>query len=276
MTNHTSHETRFHKRHFKPFWPITIIALLSFLVGALVVWTLYKQGLEDDLYSLFPSANIAQKHKVSEANEKLKALLDLSKWKTYSSKDYGFSILYPENTKILIADSQDYEDNNVGDKGVGYICKFDQQSGTWAKVSGKGASLCPSEVKISTEKIPGHKAYMNEGATRGKNNVINSYVTLDGGKKFLVLSHAYALIPEDPKAVQQPEIVLTMLSGFKLIKTPALKLIQACPDQLIDDRTSLSGDYHMYYIYQEARVEISEFDAAWVKKNCSIKKLVVY
>jgi hypothetical protein len=100
-----------HERHFKSFWPIVFIAVLSALVGGLLVWAAFNQGLEDEINSLIPGANF--KHRApsvlkERSGERLQAF-EIKDWQTYTNKEYGFSFKYPINWEVL--------DNNAADGG---------------------------------------------------------------------------------------------------------------------------------------------------------------
>lgn len=51
------------KKQFKSFWPIVAIATLSALVGGLIVWVAFNQGLDDQLNSLLPGSARILMHK---------------------------------------------------------------------------------------------------------------------------------------------------------------------------------------------------------------------
>ncbi len=51
------------KKQFKSFWPIVAIATLSALVGGLIVWVAFNQGLDDQLNSLLPGSARVLIHK---------------------------------------------------------------------------------------------------------------------------------------------------------------------------------------------------------------------
>ncbi len=55
-------------------------------------------------------------------------------------------------------------------------------------------------------------------------------------------------------------------------------LIQRCPDEWIDNQMPSTGDgeNREYFIIDEKRREISDFDMAWIEANCDIEKQVVY
>ena len=54
-------------------------------------------------------------------------------------------------------------------------------------------------------------------------------------------------------------------------------LIRDCPEAMIEDKMPTdSKTPNTYYIYKGKRRELSEFDQAWIQKNCDVKKSVVY
>lgn len=55
-------------------------------------------------------------------------------------------------------------------------------------------------------------------------------------------------------------------------------LIQACPDEWIDNQMPPVelGEESQYFIIDEGRRELSEFDVPWIMENCDIEKQVVY
>ena len=67
------------------------------------------------------------------------------------------------------------------------------------------------------------------------------------------------------------------------VPTPAL--LQFCPDEKISNQMptfvdpSQPADPNVlprdYYVYKEKRYEISDFDATWVKNNCTVKEQIV-
>lgn len=58
-------------------------------------------------------------------------------------------------------------------------------------------------------------------------------------------------------------------------------LIMDCPEELIENAMPVIGNgdgtiSKVYYIYRGARRELSEFDTAWIRKNCQVKRTVAY
>jgi hypothetical protein len=54
---------------------------------------------------------------------------------------------------------------------------------------------------------------------------------------------------------------------------------QQCPDEWIDNQmpsTDLKKSETQYFILNGERRELDEFDIAWIQKNCSLKKQVVF
>lgn len=53
--------------------------------------------------------------------------------------------------------------------------------------------------------------------------------------------------------------------------------LQQCPDERIDDKMpGPGGPKPSYYIFKGERREITEFDEAWVAKNCTVPTQAVY
>ena len=54
---------------FKSFWPIVIIVVLSAIVGGMITYIAYNQGLEEQLSTLFPGSEYAKTHRVQKNQE---------------------------------------------------------------------------------------------------------------------------------------------------------------------------------------------------------------
>ncbi|ODT34927.1 MAG: hypothetical protein BGN92_01475 [Sphingobacteriales bacterium 41-5] len=59
--------------------------------------------------------------------------------------------------------------------------------------------------------------------------------------------------------------------------------LRECPERFFEDRMPQIIDPknpnktpRAYFIYKGQRRELSEFDTAWVRKNCNVEKQVVY
>jgi hypothetical protein len=49
-------------KHFKSFWPVVIIGVLSAIVGGLVVWSVNNTNLQEDINSLLPGSGYSKMH----------------------------------------------------------------------------------------------------------------------------------------------------------------------------------------------------------------------
>lgn len=74
----------------------------------------------------------------------------------------------------------------------------------------------------------------------------------------------------------------TIVAGCKSTK-PVDGKLRACPEHYFEDRMPQIIDPERpnktpraYFIYKGQRREVSEFDTAWVWKNCEVEKQVVY
>ncbi len=56
------------EKKYKSFWPMVLVALVSALVGGALVWSLYNQGMEEQINSLMPGMTFKTRH-----NKQLKA-----------------------------------------------------------------------------------------------------------------------------------------------------------------------------------------------------------
>lgn len=56
------------KKHFKSFWPIVVIVLLSFFTGGAVMWIVYNFNLQESLNSILPSYNARIHKKIEQEN----------------------------------------------------------------------------------------------------------------------------------------------------------------------------------------------------------------
>ena len=77
-------------------------------------------------------------------------------------------------------------------------------------------------------------------------------------------------------------LTLTSTSSNQAFQTPLLKV---CPEEKIENIQPASMKYHFtavaatttgYYIFKGERREVKEFDAMWVKKNCTFPVNLVY
>jgi peptidoglycan hydrolase-like protein with peptidoglycan-binding domain len=77
-------------------------------------------------------------------------------------------------------------------------------------------------------------------------------------------------------------LTLTSTSSRQAFQVPLLK---ACPEEKIENIIPGSSRYHFtatvatttgYYIYKGERREVKEFDAKWVKANCTFPINIVY
>ncbi len=89
-----------HQRHFKSFWPIVLIAVFSALVGGLLVWALFNQGLDEELTNLIPGKTLVHKKQANTEETQVKD------WQLYQNEDYGFEFTFPSSLYHM-------EDKNV-------------------------------------------------------------------------------------------------------------------------------------------------------------------
>ncbi len=92
-----------HKRHFKSFWPIVIIAVLSALVGGILVFLLFNQGLDEELNSLLPGSSYRQTHEQVKDKEN-----NVPTWQTYKNEEYGFELKYPGDWGVIKVYDEDF------------------------------------------------------------------------------------------------------------------------------------------------------------------------
>ncbi len=56
------------KKHYKSFWPIAIIIILSFFAGGSVMWVVFNSNMQENLNSIFPSYNARMHKKIEQGN----------------------------------------------------------------------------------------------------------------------------------------------------------------------------------------------------------------
>lgn len=70
---------------------------------------------------------------------------------------------------------------------------------------------------------------------------------------------------------------MNLLKSFKFMSGPMG--FQFCPSQWIDNQMPTVREPAMprqYFIFNDKRMELSEFDLGWVRKNCNIEPQKVY
>lgn len=70
----------------------------------------------------------------------------------------------------------------------------------------------------------------------------------------------------------------TLDTSILITPTPR-SLLKFCPDYLVDNKfPTMAGDTTppQYFIVNNTRREISEFDSDWVKVNCDLRKETLY
>lgn len=190
--------TKLHQRQFKPFWPIVIICSLSFLVGGLLVWALYNQGLDDQIYSLLPGKLVIHK-----TNELRRVSLpggegkgeggDVSNWQTYVNREYGFEFRYPSQLFVVnLADGS----NLTADIRVNYITKIQNAL--------RGMSYCESAINDSV-RCEAHDQFIVDW----QNNVASANLT-NGATVNLQFKNSDTL---------NKDLVKQILSTFKFSKS---------------------------------------------------------
>lgn len=83
-------------KHYRSFWPLTIIATVAIIVAGALVWVMYNQGLSDDI-----SAMVFKSHRVAKTNPSSQTSQFTAGWKTYIFPDNSVSFKYPPTWKVL-------------------------------------------------------------------------------------------------------------------------------------------------------------------------------
>lgn len=74
----------------------------------------------------------------------------------------------------------------------------------------------------------------------------------------------------------QPQLLLCKAGTYIHLST---ELIQACPDEWIEDRMPTVGNNdssRQYFIIDGGRKEVTDYDVDWIKTHCSVKMQAVY
>lgn len=64
-------ENQTEKKHFKSFWPMIIIIILSFFAGGAVMWIAFNSNLQESLNSTFPSYNAKIHNRIEKEKEQI-------------------------------------------------------------------------------------------------------------------------------------------------------------------------------------------------------------
>ena len=85
------------------------------------------------------------------------------------------------------------------------------------------------------------------------------------------------------KKIIRPIICLTIIIIGCTSTKPVDGKLRECPEEYFEDRMPQIIDPknpdrtpRAYFIYKGRRHELSEFDTAWVFKNCDVEKQVLY
>ncbi len=207
---------KLHKRHFKSFWPIVIIAVLSALVGGLLVWAAFNQGLEDEINSLIPGANF--KHHAPSPFKEMSQTSELKDWHTYTNKEYGFEFKYPQDWNIaqnLFLPSSKIE-QCVKEKANNTDCFYFKTLGLLPeefKYTGAGFST-ETSIKISNLKkvnVSGNEFYLLQNNFEAVGDI---YYFIRYQDKFLGFVY-YQYYDNNSEKTQQ--IIDQILSTFKFL-----------------------------------------------------------
>ncbi len=106
-----------HKRNFRSFWPIVIIAALSAIVGGLIVYIAHNQSLDAEISSLLPGTD----RKIRNSPSQAQLEVALAGWQTYRNEEYGFEFKYPES----------FKQNKIIDSNTYPVLNYEQRTGVF-------------------------------------------------------------------------------------------------------------------------------------------------
>jgi hypothetical protein len=196
---------------------------------------------------------------------------DVSLWKEYSDREYKISFRYP-NAFMETVDGQSrvalMDDTSTGTTYIRLIVTED--------VSEDVAEV-PSERLVSVGDTQGYLYYYREGA--GYSGVLQWQT--DAYSALL----QYDAIGTGQSEEEIEEEFALIVASIQLTSVFNTQLIQQCPDAHIVNKEpcvymnspdECNNQPSQYYILDNSRREIEEFDATWIEQNCSVTPEEVY